>query len=219
MPSPSSLRPFAAVAASLMSRTLFGMVAYSLMTATATRLGTVQAAAHQVALQVFWVISFGADAMSIAAQTLIARDVAQAAKVRQLARVMVGLSSVVAALLCTCAGVVLSLSKHIFTSDEAVLAAATPLLPQVCLAEVVCAYTLMFDGLAIGTGNAAHLPVANFLALGVMALGCRAAGDLGGVYWSLVLFMATRLATHVCFLLFGDRRRSAFFFIERVVDM
>lgn len=200
-----------------MSRTLFGMVAYSLMTATATRLGTVQAAAHQVALQVFWVISFGADAMSIAAQTLIARDAAQPAKVRQLARVMLALSAVVAALLCTCAGVVLSLSHVVFTRDGAVLAAATPLLPQVCIAEVVCAFTLMFDGLAIGTGNAAHLPVANLLALGVMAGGCRMSGDLAGVYWSLVAFMTTRLVTHLCFLLFGDRRKSAFFYCREII--
>lgn len=125
---------------------------------------------------------------------------------------MLRLSAIVGLVLATTAGIVLSAAQHIFTKDVAVLAVAKPVLPQVCIAEVVCAFTLMFDGFAIGTGNVGHLPVANFLALCVMSVGCHFATGLHGVYWSLVAFMSTRLATHVAFLVLGDRRKSAFFF-------
>ncbi len=125
---------------------------------------------------------------------------------------MLRLSALLGLLLATSAGVVLSLAQHIFTKDVAVLAAAKPLLPQIFTAEILCAFTLMFDGFAIGTGTVGHLPVANFLALCVMSVGCRMATGLDHVYWSLVAFMSTRLATHLAFLVWGTRRKSAFFF-------
>ena len=57
MPELQAFRPYLGVASTLLARTLFTMCSYTCITAAATSLGTPQAAAHQVTLQLFWFLS------------------------------------------------------------------------------------------------------------------------------------------------------------------
>ena len=56
-PNLAAFRPYLGVASTLLARTLFTMCSYTCITAAATSLGTPQAAAHQVTLQLFWFLS------------------------------------------------------------------------------------------------------------------------------------------------------------------
>ena len=57
IPKLAAFRPYLGVASTLLARTLFTMCSYTSITAAATSLGTPQAAAHQVTLQLFWFLS------------------------------------------------------------------------------------------------------------------------------------------------------------------
>lgn len=57
IPELQAFRPYLGVASTLLARTLFTMCSYTCITAAATSLGTPQAAAHQVTLQLFWFLS------------------------------------------------------------------------------------------------------------------------------------------------------------------
>ena len=57
IPKVQAFRPYLGVASTLLARTLFTMCSYTCITAAATSLGTPQAAAHQVTLQLFWFLS------------------------------------------------------------------------------------------------------------------------------------------------------------------
>ena len=57
VPKLQAFRPYLGVASTLLARTLFTMCSYTCITAAATSLGTPQAAAHQVTLQLFWFLS------------------------------------------------------------------------------------------------------------------------------------------------------------------
>ena len=57
IPKLQAFRPYLGVASTLLARTLFTMCSYTCITAAATSLGTPQAAAHQVTLQLFWFLS------------------------------------------------------------------------------------------------------------------------------------------------------------------
>ena len=57
VPKLQAFTPYLGVASTLLARTLFTMCSYTCITAAATSLGTPQAAAHQVTLQLFWFLS------------------------------------------------------------------------------------------------------------------------------------------------------------------
>ena len=57
MPRLSAFKPYLGVATTLLARTVFTMCSYTSITAAATSLGTPEAAAHQVTLQLFWFLS------------------------------------------------------------------------------------------------------------------------------------------------------------------
>ena len=50
------------------------MMTFPLITHTATGLGTLVIAAHQVVLQVFWFFSYFLEPLTLSAQSLMARD-------------------------------------------------------------------------------------------------------------------------------------------------
>ena len=56
-PKLSAFRPYLGIATTLLARTVFTMCSYTSITAAATSLGTPEAAAHQVTLQLFWFLS------------------------------------------------------------------------------------------------------------------------------------------------------------------
>lgn len=66
-PTIAAVKPFVGVAATLLSRTMFGMACYLSISAAANSLGSLSASIHQVSMQMFWFLSFFPEPLSVAA--------------------------------------------------------------------------------------------------------------------------------------------------------
>ncbi|KAK9820079.1 hypothetical protein WJX72_005873 [[Myrmecia] bisecta] len=213
LPSFAAFRPFMGVAIILLTRTAFTMLAYTGVTTAATLLGTVSAASHSVALQVFWFLSFFPEPMSMTAQSLIARDSTDPIRVRRMAYLLLRIGTAIGM---TMAGVI-SLIFHklpwLFTSDEAVMQGIRPLANQASAAIMLCALTMICDGVSIGSSDFSHLPRINFISMvtasTMLIVGHRQGYALGYVWWGLVTLFGTRLAQHALHI-FLHWDRSAF---------
>ncbi|KAI7838915.1 hypothetical protein COHA_007321 [Chlorella ohadii] len=133
------MREFLLVAATLFTRTIFGMSAYFSMTRAATQLGTLATAAHQVAMQTFWFLSYFPEPLSLTAQTLLARDRANPARAAHWARLLLRSGAVLGVLLAAAVGAVFTRGSWLFTPDLAVQAAVAQLAPIAMLALGICA--------------------------------------------------------------------------------
>ena len=141
---------FATVGSTLIARTAVGMAAYFSMTAAATSLGMVAAAAHQVAMQIFWFISFLPEPLSMAAQTLVAKEAGDPKAASGWARLLVASGTGFGVFLALIAAVALLCASPIFTPDIVVQQIVQSLAPYAALAMGICGLMMMFDGISIG---------------------------------------------------------------------
>jgi putative MATE family efflux protein len=201
LPSLTSMRPFLEVATTLIARTAVGMIAYFSMAVAATRLGTINAASHQVAMQIFWFISFFADPLSMAAQSLIAKEshrFPQSAK--RWAWMLITNGFTFSLILAAIVAGLLQFGSGLFTADPLVQSGVRALAPHSAAAMILCGVMVIFDGISLGAGTFRHLPVAvgtgMATVLGVLWAGARSGGGLGAVWWALIAFYAARLGLH-----------------------
>jgi len=213
LPTMESLRPFWEVANTLLTRTMFTCIAYTSVSTLSASLGFLQAATHQVALQVFWFFSYVPESISLTAQSLIARDMNAPSKARVMTHTLMRLGGGVGvALAAGFAGLMLG-APWLFSNDAAIHA----IIPKVVVPGAVALYTLSlamtFDGVSIGSGKLQHLPRANLTALVAclaVAVGASNAGlGLAGTWMGLSTFMITRLAAH-CFVYAKGWKNSLF---------
>ena len=212
-PKPRAMRAFFEIAATLIARTAVGMVAYLAMTISATRLGALPTAVHQIAMQTFWFLSFLPEPLSMAAQSLLARDAQRPAAAAAWAHLLLRSGALLGVAL---AGVVAAAFTHgswAFTADAALRGMVAELAPLGALCMCICGAMMMLDGISIGAGDYHHLPpsIGFGLAatLATLEAGRRAGAGLHSVWWALVAFYASRLAGHG--LHFWRTRRSSVF--------
>ncbi|MGH8974741.1 MAG: MATE family efflux transporter [Acidimicrobiia bacterium] len=200
-PDPAALRSLLAVGRDLFVRTGSLQAALALSTAVASRMGTAQVAAHQVAFQLWLFLALLLDALAIAAQPLIGRllgagraDEARAVSERLLAWGVlagVGLGVAVAALRPVLPG--------IFTDDSRVEALTGDVLWIVALLQPLNAVVFVLDGILIGAHDLRYLARAMLVSLAVfvpLALAVRGLDlSLLALWGALGVFMAVRLAT------------------------
>ncbi|WP_370325734.1 MATE family efflux transporter [Euzebya sp.] len=197
-PDPAAIWRAARVGGDLLVRTVALRGALTLGTAVATRIGTVDVAAHEIAFAIWNLLALALDALAIAGQALIGRylgaerpDLARDAG-RRMLELGVGVGVVVAILLAV-AGPVL---PHVFSTDPEVLALGTFLLWWVAGMQPVNAVAFVLDGLLIGAGDMAFLARAMVGAAVVFGTAAAAvlALDLGiGWLWAAVaLLMVAR---------------------------
>ena len=200
LPTMESLKPFWEVANTLLTRTMFTCIAYTSVSTLSASLGFLQAATHQVALQVFWFFSYVPESISLTAQSLIARDMNVPNKARVMTHTLMRLGGGVGvALAAGFAGLMLG-APWLFSNDAAI----HEIVRNVVLPGAVALYTLSlamtFDGVSIGSGKLQHLPRANLAALVAclaVAVGASNAGlGLAGTWMGLSTFMIVRLAAH-----------------------
>lgn len=153
VPSFTSMRPFLNVAVTLIARIAVGMVAYFAMAVAATRLGTLGAASHQIAMQMFWFISFFADPLSMAAQSLIAKERGSSESAKRWARMLVTNGFKLSLILAAIAAGSLLYGPSMFTTDALVQANVKMLAPHSAAAMVICGVMVVFDGVSIGAGT------------------------------------------------------------------
>ncbi|WP_081998306.1 MATE family efflux transporter [Sinomonas humi] len=151
----------------LMLRTATLRAAIFATVLVATAQGAENLAAHQLAMTMFNFLAFALDALAIAAQALIGKELgaSNAARARELTGTMVRWSLGFGVL----TGAVLALAAPwvgwIFTSDPTVHAALTPALLVLAASQPACGFVFVLDGVLIGAGDARYLALAGLLNL------------------------------------------------------
>lgn len=172
----------------------------------ATGLGAETLAAHQVAFTFFSTLAFVLDALAIAAQALIGRELGagREAQARRMVRTMigwgVGFGAVVGALTAVAAPWV----PHLFTPDPEVAGMITVALFVLAAAQPLAGYVFVLDGVLMGAGDVRYLAVAGIVNLVIYLpalVWIAGRGATGGesILWLwlafAVLFMAARAVT------------------------
>lgn len=198
------LKTFANVAFTLFSRSVGMMMAFSAMTRAAALSGTAALAAHQVTLQVWWLISFLPEPMSVAAQTLITRDskdrperVPKLIKTLYRMAAILGMSASVLTLVALRAPAVVGA----LVADVSVQKMIASLVPFAVLSQGYCPLGTLSDGVCIGLGSFSHLPgimIGSFFTT-CAALSLVAKYNLGvvGVWGCMNVFLSARVLGHV----------------------
>lgn len=158
----AGVREVSRVGSWLMLRTLSLRVAIFATVLVATAQGPVNLAAHQLAMTVFNFLAFALDALAIAAQALVGKELGAAnlPAVRALTHTMVrwGLALGVGAgllLVAVAPGV-----GWIFTADPQVHVALAAALLVLAVSQPIAGYVFVLDGVLIGAGDARYLALA-----------------------------------------------------------
>ena len=191
-------RGLARVGSLLVIRTLLLVGSLAVATATATRMGTVTVAAHQIVSQIWFLLAMMVDALAIAAQALVAdlagRDAWGAARglSRRLhvwgliAGVFLGL------MLWTAAAPI----GRLFTVDRSVLAALEPAMGIAALMQPVAALVFVADGVLMALVELRTLAVSTAAGFTAMALAAGAGLAFGwglpGVWWGITGMILAR---------------------------
>ena len=200
-PDPASLRRLGAVGRDLLVRTAALRAALVVATAVATRLGTVEVAAHQVAFEIWSFLALGLDAIAIAGQAMVGRALgaSDGGAARASGRRMIEWGVALGA---TAAGAVLALRTvlpHLFSGDAAVVSLAAFLLVWVAVLQPVNAVAFVLDGILIGAGDMRFLAWAMAGAAAVFVPAAVTVAALGaGIGWlwaAIALLMAVRAGT------------------------
>jgi putative MATE family efflux protein len=143
----------------LFLRTLSLRLALLLATWAATSLGSNELAAFQVAMTIYFTIGFALDALAIAAQALIGRDLGAGdvagvrAVLRRCLQWGVGSGAVIGGLVLATAWVL----PKVFTSSADVAALLPPTLVVLALSAPLGGIVFVLDGVLIGAGDARYL--------------------------------------------------------------
>lgn len=201
-PAGTGMRATAQVGSWLLLRSASLRVAILVTVLTATSLGTEVLAAHQLVFALFTTLAFALDALAIAAQALIGKELGAGdhTTVRWLTRIMIRWSLwfglITGALLASTA---LWLPR-LFTTDETVIHATTAGLFVLALSQPIAGYVFVLDGILMGAGDAKYLGligVANLViylpALYVFFQISNGAGAITSVIWVWVGFAGVSL--------------------------
>ncbi|WLQ08001.1 MATE family efflux transporter [Arthrobacter oryzae] len=163
------VRAMTKVGSWLMLRTLSLRIAILATVLVVTAQGPVNLAAHQLAMAIFTFLAFALDALAIAAQALIGKELGAAnpAVVRELTRTMIrwgtGFGVVTGVLLAVAA----PWAGALFTSDAGVQTALMLALWVLAAGQPVAGYVFVLDGVLIGAGDAKYLAIAGVVNLAV----------------------------------------------------
>jgi putative MATE family efflux protein len=206
LPSWRGIRGMTRVGSWLMLRTLSLRIAILATVLVVTAQGAVNLAAHQLAMTIFSFLAFALDALAIAAQALIGKELgaSNAARARLLTGTMIrwGLGFGVVT------GVLLALAAPwvgaLFTSDPEVQSVLAVALWVLAAGQPIAGYVFVLDGVLIGAGDAKYLALAGVLNLAVYAPlltavavpGASGAAGLGWLWAAFALgYMAARALT------------------------
>lgn len=158
----AGVRAVSRVGSWLMLRTLSLRVAILATVLVVTLQGPINLASHQLTMTIFACLAFALDALAIAAQALIGKELGSGnvATVRALTRTMtwwgIGFGVLTGLALCAGAG---SLG-WLFSTDPAVHRALAAALVVMAIGQPLAGYVFVLDGVLIGAGDARYLALA-----------------------------------------------------------
>ena len=183
----------------LLLRTAALRGALTASTAIATRIGPVDVAAHQIAYELWNSLALALDAIAIAGQAIIGKELGagDADEARAMGRRMLGLGLGAGAVLGGAVLVLHTVLPHVFSSDDRVLALAGFLLVHVAVLQPINGVVFVLDGILIGAGDPRYMAGAMVASAAVFAAGGTAVLVLGlGIGWlwaAIGMFMVARL--------------------------
>ncbi|HEV3226491.1 MAG TPA: MATE family efflux transporter, partial [Acidimicrobiales bacterium] len=183
----------------LLLRTAALRGALTAATAMATRIGSVDVAAHEIAYELWNFLALALDAVAIAGQAIIGKELGAGSdeEAKAMGRRMLGIGLLSGAVLGALVLALRTVLPHVFSGDEAVIALASFLLWYVALLQPVNGLVFVLDGVLIGAGDLRYMAGAMVGAAAVFAAGAVVVMRLGlgiGWVWALIgAFMVARL--------------------------
>lgn len=185
----------------IFARTVALMSSFIVAGAVAARLGDAPLAAHQVAFQLWIFLALVLDAIAIAGQIIVGRelgagrsDAAYAASARMI-WLSVAMGAAFTAVLFALRGVL----PHIFTGDDEVLAQCALLWPLFALMQPLNGAVFALDGILIGASDGRFLAVSMATAFAacatVLLVSLHEGWGVRGVWSALALLIVVRLVT------------------------
>lgn len=174
--------------------------------AVATALGTEELAGWQVAFTVFSTAAFALDALAIAAQALIGKELGagREGEVVRVLRRTVAWGTWFGVLVGLAIGGLSGVIGLVFTGDPEIAALVQPALIVLAVAQPVCGIVFVLDGVLIGAGDAKYLALAGLINLvpflpALVLVGVLQPAGAAGLAWLSVAFfgvyMLARLGT------------------------
>lgn len=222
-PSKKLLKNFATMAGTVGLRSISGMSGYSLMTKVASSMGSLSLAAHQVTLQVWWLLSLLVEPTTAAAQSLVARDIRNKPwRVTKLIRILFGVSLAVGCVVALLTGLILSIPwcSSFIVADKAVQSILFSVALPAAVSQIFCAMSYTADSVAVGCGEFWYLPINQTIAFFVLTAALQVMKrfyvGLPAVWISMVYGMISRCACHLSvsrsirkhLLTFGSKRNN-----------
>ena len=152
----------AVVGGHLVVRTGSLLAVFLATTAIASRIGDTEVAAHQIAWQLWYFLALALDALAIAAQAIVGRNLGatDAEGTRRSSRRMLEWGVVAGCGAALFIIAFLALLARIFTHDPAVQSELRHVLWAVALMQPIAALVFVLDGILIGAGDSRYLAVA-----------------------------------------------------------
>ncbi len=201
VPRVPELLPFVRVGAELAGRTGALIGTMTLATAVATRVGTVEVAAHQVANQLWLLLALLIDPIAVAAQAMVGkyRGTGRPSVAREVSNRMLAWGAGVGLVLGLFFLALRPFLPGIFTSDPVVIATVDSVLPFVIWMQPLNGLVFVWDGVYLGAEEFRFLAVqmlaSALVAAGLLLLVLPMGWGLPGVWWGIVALIAVRAAT------------------------
>jgi putative MATE family efflux protein len=183
-----------------------GALLFSLIftTAMVSRMGVAQLSSHEIAIQLWLLVSYTSDGLAVAGQSLVAKYLGadQPDKSYSIGKTLV-LSGIILGLCFALAYLYFELPLiSLFTRDIAVIATVGSIFSLLALFQPLNGIVFVLDGVLFGASDTRFLMKAMLAgALGIFIpiswLSLRLGWDLTGVWVGFTLFMLWRLATNL----------------------
>jgi len=181
------------------------LVFYTAATALATRMGPAHVATHQVALSLFWLVTYWLDSGSISGQVLMGKNIGVREKARSLTKYMLKYALIQGLAFSALVTAVGKFVPAAFTTDATIQVLLKQCLPHLAFQQTLVSITLILEGLAIGAGNQ----------FGFMAMG-TAAATAAGVYQLSQATNVVQIWSTAVYAFFGCRCLNAAIGVARV---
>eukprot|EP00980_Cylindrotheca_fusiformis_P017780 scaffold5605_cov128-Cylindrotheca_fusiformis.AAC.21 len=128
------------------------LVFYTAATALATRMGSAHIATHQIALSLFWLVTYWLDSGSVSAQLLMSKAMDDRDKAKSLTKYMLKYALLQGLAFSAMVAGVGNFVPGVFTTDRTIQGLLFQCLPHLAFQQTLVSLALILEGLAIG-GN------------------------------------------------------------------
>jgi len=203
-----TLKEYLEAGAYVLFRTLGKVWAYAVCAKQAALLGPVAAAAYNLTFQLGFATTQICEAVAVAVQTLLAREIAdtqsrskyvRAKAVRHLINTSIGIGGIVATGLSLTTFLQRTKVLAGLTSNVAVREAAAAIMPAVLATQVAKGLAYPVNGIVMGgldwKFTMLAMWLANFICVGMIQFG--GVMNLNKIWWALAVFMGTQVVTGI----------------------